>query len=55
MRWHVHFSLTAEALADRDPQVTVTINADDDADAQAFVLDLWPDTELDIVEIEEAE
>ena len=53
MRYHVHFSLTSEALSDRDPLVTVTVHAQDDADAQAFVFEQFAEWELDIVEIEE--
>lgn len=54
MRYHVTFTLTNEALSNRDPVVTIAVHANDDADAQAFVFEQFADWELDIVEIEEA-
>lgn len=54
MRQHVHLVLTSDQLAERDVQMTVSVNADSDQDAQEFVMDLLQDIEFDITEIEEA-
>lgn len=55
MRYHVYLNLTADALAERDPSITVTVNAADDLSAVEWVCALWPDLEFDITEVEPAE
>lgn len=52
MRFHVHMAITAEAWADRDPKLTLSIDADDDLAAQNAAYDLFPDLEFDVAEIE---
>lgn len=55
MRYHVHCSLTADDLAERNAVMTLSIDAADDAEAQAVVFETFPDLEMDIVELEEAD
>ena len=55
MRHHVHIALTAENIADRNGAITVSIDASDDQEAQEFVMDLLPDLEFDVTEIEAEE
>lgn len=55
MRINVHLSVTAEAWADQDPQIIVTLNAVNGFKAQNMVGELLPDLEYDVTEIECAE
>lgn len=51
-RYHVHMTITADAWAPRDPQLTLTLDAADDLMAQTAAYDLFPDLEFDVTEIE---
>lgn len=51
-RHHVHMTVTDENLVLWNPVITVSVDAEDDQEAQDFVMDLFPDLEFDVTEID---
>lgn len=51
-RYHIHCNLTSEAADVCSAQMTVSVDADSDDEAQSLVFALFADTEFDVVEID---
>lgn len=54
-RHHVHCAITDETYLLLDPMITVSLDAENDHQAQELVMLLLPDLEFDVVEIDSDE
>lgn len=55
MRHHVHCAITDESYLLLDPFLTLSVDAEDDHQAQEIVMMLLPDLEFDVIEIDTEE